>query len=327
MSDAALSLPRRSPGGAFVAFRPRSTAFGDTPVTGGRANDVLRGLRALEDSMEVTPEVAPTARTTAKAKRAALPLWRKIISGLFNVGIIGLAFYLWPARFGGDTSAVLVRGTSMLPRYQLNDVVLVREKDDYDIGDIVLFEIPEGNAKGMTIIHRIIDTWPDGTWHTQGDNRETSDQFHLTDEDLVGTPILHIPKAGRILQLIRNTFVIAGAVGVGAVFLLWPTSRDEEEESDEDDDTGVPSSRRATQEPVIAVVTTAGTTDAGPTIAEIRAAAWQAAHEPITLIDDDEFEALLAEFEIPDDISAVTDHDADAQAWLAAELASLGIDL
>ncbi len=93
------------------------------------------------------------------------------------------------------------------------------------LGDIVLFEIPEGPAEGMQIIHRIIEKWPDGTWKTQGDNRPNPDQFHLTDDRLVGTPVLHIPEAGRALQLLNNTYIIAGAVGIGAVMLMWPSQQ------------------------------------------------------------------------------------------------------
>ncbi len=258
MIDLALPL-RRSPRGASVASGGRSTIgttttgttttgtttgpttgptttgpitgasaadrLADTAVTGGRAHDVLRGLRALEEELERTKVLAPTKRTTAAAPaRAEQPLWRKVVSWTVNGLILAAAIYFWPARFGGATSAVLVRGTSMLPNYELNDIVFVREKDEYEVGDIVLFEIPDGEAAGLQIIHRIIGTWDDGTWKTQGDNRPTADQFRLEDEHLLGSPVLHVPEAGRVLQLLQNTFVISAAVGVGAVMLMWPSN-------------------------------------------------------------------------------------------------------
>jgi signal peptidase I len=334
-----LALPlRRSPRGASVASGGGSATpvsvvtepitgasaaerLADTPVTGGRAHDVLRGLRALEEELERKKILAPTKRTNAAAQaRAERPLWRKVISWTFNGCILAAVIYFWPARFGGTTSAVLVRGTSMLPNYELNDIVFVREQDEYEIGDIVLFEVPDGEAAGLQIIHRIIGTWDDGTWKTQGDNRQTADQFRLEDEHLLGSPVLHVPEAGRVLQLLQNTFVISAAVGVGAVMLMWPSSSPRPE----DDEDGEIAARLA---PIGAD---------GPLPPEPPA--------DIVILEGAAVDAFLADLGLADPVgtelhddtvtpveavepAAIEDPDEAAARWLAEELAALGIEL
>ena len=358
---------RRSPRGASCAYDDllvdASERLADTPVTGGRAHDVLAGLRRLEERMAAEKAIRPTKRTSVaaevKAVRAARPLWRKILSWTVNGVIVATIVYFWPARFGGATNTVLVRGTSMLPMYEVNDFVFVRAQDEYEVGDVVLFEIPEGKAQGMQIIHRIIGRHEDGTWLTQGDNRPTPDQFHLADENLLGTPVLHIPEAGRVLQLMRNTFVISGAVGIGAVLLMWPSSpkaADGEQDDDVDGEDRAPAGAPPSEPdvPAFVVVMPGDTGDAAPvpdtvltdlahrsagTIAAVRRAAWndaQQAERPTTVgaWDDDALDAFLDDLALegltPDgghDVDGRSDADAEAERWLAEELAALGIDL
>jgi signal peptidase I len=287
---------------------------------------VLRGLRALEDDLERRNMLMPTKRTTVAAQaRAEQSLWRKVISWTFNGCILAAVIYFWPARFGGATSAVLVRGTSMLPNYEVNDIVFVREQDEYEVGDIVLFEIPDGKAAGLQIIHRIIGTWDDGTWQTQGDNRPTADQFRLEDEHLLGKPVLHVPEAGRVLQLLQNTFIISAAVGVGAVMLMWPSNsgRPAEDEDDEIvthlDTVGADGPPRPDAMPSIVVVEGA---DIDAFLAELGLA------DPVLATSPD---VATSDVAAPDVATPDTgwheDPDEAAARWLADELAALGIEL
>lgn len=101
------------------------------------------------------------------AARPSKPLWRSALSALFTVAVLACAVYLSPARLGGSTNMVVVRGTSMEPVYHLNDVVISREADNYEVGDIVLFSIPEGAGEGMLVIHRLMGQRDDGSWVTQ----------------------------------------------------------------------------------------------------------------------------------------------------------------
>lgn len=162
------------------------------------------------------------------------PRWRRFLSLLFTVVVVAGTLYLWPARFGGTTRLVIVSGRSMEPGYELGDVVVARAAGTSSIGDIVVFEVPEGEAEGMLVIHRIVGIGADGTFVTQGDNRDTPDQWQLTQADIVGEPLVHVPKAGLVIAYLRQWWVVAIVLGLLAMFLLWPT-KDTDEDDDPDD--------------------------------------------------------------------------------------------
>ena len=150
---------------------------------------------------------------------------RRIGSALVTTVVVALVVFLWPARLGGSTNLVVVRGTSMEPVYHLNDIVVARTASDYDVGDIVVFRIPDGVGEGMLVIHRLIGRRDDGSWITEGDNRDTPDDFRIHDDDFVGKPVFVLPRAGRLVQWVSNVDVVAVALGLCGVLLLWPTRR------------------------------------------------------------------------------------------------------
>ncbi len=221
-------------------------------------------------------------RRAAKA-RDDRPLWRKVLSWVVTLLIIAGAVFLWPERLGGSTSMVVVRGTSMEPGYHVNDVVIARKGGTAAIGDIIVFEIPgDGVGAGMLVVHRLIGVRDDGTYVTQGDNRDTPDSFPIEDRHIKGEPILLIPKAGWLVVWASQWWVVAIALGLIAALLLWP--------------------RESPPDPY-------------PSLED--------------LMDRDDLDAMLAE--LNDAAPANTPIDdavmADAQAWLDAELASLGLSM
>jgi signal peptidase len=186
-----------------------------------------------------SPEQLDAAAREVTGQRPA-PRWRRFLSLLFTVAVVAGTVYLWPARFGGATRLVIVSGSSMEPGYELGDVVVARSAGTSSVGDVVVFEVPDGEAEGMLVIHRIVGLDADGAFVTQGDNRDTPDQWQLTDDDVVGEPLLHVPKAGLVIAYLRQWWVVAIVLGLLAMFLLWPTNdRDDEVEgADASDDVG-----------------------------------------------------------------------------------------
>lgn len=162
------------------------------------------------------------------------PLWRRALSLLFTALIIAGTVYLWPAQLGGETRLVIVSGQSMEPTYDLGDIVVARGGGTPEVGDTVVFAVPEGTAEGMLVIHRILELDPEGRFITQGDNRETPDQWPLTEADIVGEPLLHIPKGGVVVRFFQQLWVLAIVLGLLAVFLLWPDESDAESETQSD---------------------------------------------------------------------------------------------
>lgn len=163
-------------------------------------------------------------------------LWRRVLSITFTIAVVVFTIYLWPAMLGGSTRLVVVSGHSMEPTYDLLDIVVARDAGDTRVGDIVVFEVPEGEAEGMLIIHRVLEVDDEGFFITQGDNRDTPDQWQLTEDDIVGKPLAHIPKGGKALGFIQNIWVIALLVGLVVLFVLWPDDEDDIEDDIEADE-------------------------------------------------------------------------------------------
>jgi signal peptidase len=162
------------------------------------------------------------------------PLWHRVLSIAFTVAVVVFTIYFWPAVLGGSSRIITVSGHSMEPTYDSNDIVVTRDSGDISVGDVVVFEVPEGPAEGMLVIHRVLEVNDAGFFITQGDNRDTPDQWQLTDNDIVGRPVAHLPSGGIILDFLENIWVIAGLVGLVVLFLFWPN--EEETEAAEDID-------------------------------------------------------------------------------------------
>jgi signal peptidase I len=123
---------------------------------------------------------------------------RRILRGAFELAFLALiavaAWFLWPASLGGGTSMIAVQGTSMQPTYHTGDLLMVRHNGSPDIGDVIVYSIPEDEpGGGNRVVHRIVARRDDGSIVTQGDNRDTPDPFHITEQDVVGSPVLLLP--------------------------------------------------------------------------------------------------------------------------------------
>ncbi|NNE12465.1 MAG: signal peptidase I [Ilumatobacter sp.] len=169
------------------------------------------------------PVEQPIRHGPVSASPAERPaMWRRALSGLFTALIVGATIYLWPAPLGGGTRFVIVSGDSMEPTYDYGDMVLTRERGDTEVGDTVVFEVPEGGANGMLVIHRVVLVDEEGYFITQGDNRSTPDRWQLTEDDIVGHSMLHIPYGGHVIWFLQLRTVLGVVIGAIVVILLWP---------------------------------------------------------------------------------------------------------
>lgn len=149
---------------------------------------------------------------------------RRLALDMVAMLMIGvLAFSFWPARFGGDTTFVVVSGESMEPRLHDRDFVVVRAADDYDVGDVVAFRIPAGHAAaGSLVIHRIVDVLDRG-FLTRGDNRQENDAWFPTEQDVVGRVVVVAPILGGLIRTVLP-WSFSAWIGIGIIWLLWPKS-------------------------------------------------------------------------------------------------------
>jgi len=79
--------------------------------------------------------------------------------------------------------------------FNKGDMPIVKGSDEYKIGDVVVYSVPN---QPVPIIHRIIAINADGTYQTKGDNNlgQNSYEFSVQKAQIHGKVIFIIPKLG-----------------------------------------------------------------------------------------------------------------------------------
>ena len=132
-------------------------------------------------------------------------------------GILAVAVLLVVAAglLSGSFALVTTYGTSMAPRINAGDLVVVR-RAAYEVGEVVAYRSPQLE---QVVLHRII-AQERRRYLFQGDNNDFVDPERLTMEDILGQEWLHIPGAGRWLQVVRSGPVLGAAV---LLIISWGT--------------------------------------------------------------------------------------------------------
>jgi len=166
-----------------------------------------------------------------QTKEKSHALWRRLILAVLGV-ILGVNTYLANARslagnqmpmpFGWGIAVVL--SGSMEPALGIDDVILVRRADRYDVGDIVVYQ-----SGDTLIVHRVIAR--DGeTLVTRGDANNAADA-PIDSSVIKGTVVAHVPGLGRVVNALKTP---AGIVIVLiAAFAMTELSFRREKDQDE----------------------------------------------------------------------------------------------
>ena len=84
----------------------------------------------------------------------------------------------------------------------VGSLAVAMPQPEYFVGDVVTFKIP-GSEELLT--HRIIEISEDqlqiSVIRTKGDANNVVDDWELTDEDIVGKVVFHLPYLGYLLRL------------------------------------------------------------------------------------------------------------------------------
>jgi len=114
-----------------------------------------------------------------------------------------------PLAFGYG-KAVVATG-SMEPTIEPGDMIVFHEQENYEVGDIVVFE-----AENF-VTHRIVKTTGNG-FITQGDANNTDDGEILR-EQMIGKVVLTVPKVGHAVDFLKSPFGILVLV-IGLLALI-----------------------------------------------------------------------------------------------------------
>jgi signal peptidase I len=140
-----------------------------------------------------------------------------IASAVLTFFAIILFLMFAPSQLGGSVTYVIVDGNSMEPGFHLGDLLLVREKQAYSMGDAVVYQNAEMESY---VFHRIVGT-DLGRYVLKGDNNSWLDSYLPVQDEIVGKLWFHIPKLGLAIEWMRVPLHMALMVGLmGGVLML-----------------------------------------------------------------------------------------------------------
>ncbi len=142
--------------------------------------------------------------------------------------LIGLVFGMWLFRWNAATLAgnklpmpfgyatALVMSGSMAPTLEGHELVIVREAEEYAIGDIVIYQ-----SGDSLVIHKIIDIRGDMVT-TKGDANNIPDE-PIRDVYIKGKMVAAIPGLGTVIKLLKSTLgtIVIIAMAVLLLELSW----------------------------------------------------------------------------------------------------------
>jgi signal peptidase I len=141
---------------------------------------------------------------------------RRGLGALLAVAVLAAAWYfLAPTELGGRTSYAITFGVSMEPHFHRGDLVVLRARPSYSVGDVVAYRSADLHRN---VLHRIVAVH-DGRYTFKGDNNNFLDPERPTEAAFVGSEWLHVPRAGTWLAALhrpRNAAIVSGV----AVLLL-----------------------------------------------------------------------------------------------------------
>ena len=125
---------------------------------------------------------------------------------LASLALAAAAWWFFaPPALGGATSFAVVDGTSMLPRLERGDLVVLRTAQRYRVGDVVAYR---SHMLHRVVLHRIVAIHG-GRYTFKGDNNTWLDPEQPSRADLVGKKWFAVPRAGRMSSALRTPTVAA----------------------------------------------------------------------------------------------------------------------
>jgi signal peptidase len=127
--------------------------------------------------------------------------------------VVAAWLVLGPIGLGGSTGYTFIIGSSMEPKLEKGDLVLVRSGSDYKVGDAVAYK---SKALDRIVLHRIVEQRGD-TFVLKGDANDFTDPGVATSSDMIGKYWIKIGGAAPVLEWMRQPLhaaVLAGLLGL-----------------------------------------------------------------------------------------------------------------
>ena len=140
---------------------------------------------------------------------------RRLIPVVIVLGIlVALGRTFMPIQLGGSADYVVTDGTSMLPHFKADGIVVTRAQDNYHVGDVVAYQ----NRQLHTVVmHRIVAI-NGSRYILRGDNNDFRDSYHPKANDLIGKEWVYWPSAGVLLRALRTPIIFGLLIALLGMF-------------------------------------------------------------------------------------------------------------
>lgn len=149
-------------------------------------------------------------------------MFRVTTTGLFVVGALVAAWFVWPTSLGGCTTLTIISGRSMEPTYYTGDLVVAR-CGDAAIGKVIVYE--PADVGGARVIHRVTGGDAASGWVMLGDNNDSTDPWTPRGDEVLGVAGLHVPGLGRLALVLLSPVLWVSLIVLAAAMLVWPGAR------------------------------------------------------------------------------------------------------
>ncbi|WP_199422789.1 signal peptidase I [Actinotalea solisilvae] len=162
--------------------------------------------------------MGPTGSTEHAGAGHLRRLLGHALTVLWVAAAVVAGWLLWPSSLGGCTTLTIVSGRSMEPTFYTGDLVVSR-CGPVEVGDVITYSPPD--VGGARVIHRIVDGTADG-WVVQGDNNDFLDPWTPTEENILGSAVLHLPHVGRFASILLSPLTWLSLLVVALAVMVWP---------------------------------------------------------------------------------------------------------
>lgn len=135
----------------------------------------------------------------------------KILALLLFIPIL---IYFWPVQLYGDTTYIMLVGNSMYPVIESGTFVVLKQEQQYFLGDIIGFV----NEDNKNVVHRIVEQTDKG-FITKGDNNRRNDPGIIPADEVIGRSIFVIPYVGYT-SLFLQTPIGMSIFGIWALIMF-----------------------------------------------------------------------------------------------------------
>lgn len=145
-----------------------------------------------------------------------------VVLGIFFVIGVFVVISMLPIK--NNFKILTVMSGSMEPKIKTGEMIVVKPKADYNIGEVISFKVLGSDKKEVTITHRISDKKVvDGkaTYVTKGDANDASDGNQVTKGQIIGRFLFGLKYTGYFIAYVKTLPGLIMIIVIPATIIIY----------------------------------------------------------------------------------------------------------